>query len=62
MTAEKIQHQLQQNLLKIGLLNKQINRVRPIEHDELKIGRLYKKIRKIVETNNKLLLQLEELE
>lgn len=62
MKEDNIRRQLQQNIFKIGLLDKQTNRAFSIEHDEPKVNRLKKKQKKIIDTNNKLLLELEKLE
>lgn len=62
MTEDKIRHLLQQNIFKIGLLDKQMNRAMSIEHDEPKVNRLKKRQKKTIDANNKLLLELEKLE
>jgi len=60
MTEDQIRRQLQINIGKIGLLGRQIQRAYGKEHSDLKADRLKRKQKKLIEANNKLLLQLEE--
>lgn len=62
MTAEEIHHQIQLNILKLGLIEKQIIRIQKNEHAETIIENLKKRKNLIIEKNNNYLLQLELLE